>query len=426
VNYSCKEKVDESLLISTKPTVFEDILEIDGVAQSVESYTIQCPPRMEAEVIFLIEDGAKIDTGDVVCILENKDLQSEYENLLIQLEEYEAGLSKSHADLAMQYAMMEAQVKSIDAQTAIANLDSLQLSYATPKQRRLKELEMEKAAIEKQKLTRKLEALETINKSQIRKQELQIQRWKNRIKSTKERLDMCTLKANHAGIAIRANSWLTGAKVQEGDQAWSNMPLITIPDLSKMKVIIQASESEYKRININDSVEFTFDAMPENKARGRIRAVSPVGKAISQNSKVKVFDIEATIDSAITLPDPGFTAKCKIVLRRVPNVIVIPQIAIFDVDSQKVVYVKRKRGYEERQVITGITSPKSAVIDTGLTGKEMLSLIRPSASLIKKQTFLPDSIVKRFAMRKDTTRSTPNVFMSSESSQGGGMIVIYY
>ncbi|HBL71923.1 MAG TPA: hypothetical protein DD409_02985 [Bacteroidales bacterium] len=409
------------LLVSAAPSDFEDVLMIDGVAESVRSAVVACPEELEAEIVYLVDDGAWVDSGQVVCRLESKELNSMYDNLMVSLESYEAALVKSKANLEMQYALLEAQVKSLDAQTAIANLDSLQLAYVSPKERRLKELDMERAAIERAKLTNKLKALETINRSQLRKQELQIVRWTNRVQTAKDLLDKLTLKADQAGMAIWSDSWLTGEKIKIGEVAYSGMPLIMIPDLKNMKVKIEATETQFKQLNMNDSIEFTFDAMPGKKAWGHITSMTPIGRPISRSSKVKVFDLEASIDSAMTLPEPGLSVNCRIFLKRVPNVIVLPQLALFDVDSLKVVYVKKGKHYEPRQVITGASSSKLAVILAGLTGKEDVSLIKPASNKVKQLVRLPDSLVKKYGAPVPSTKMPMPMSSGMQGGKQGGM-----
>jgi multidrug efflux pump subunit AcrA (membrane-fusion protein) len=316
--------------------------------------------------------------------------------------------------MELQYALLDAQVKSINAQTAIANLDSLQLMYASPNDRRIKELEMQKAAIEKSKLEKQLKALETINRNQIRRREIQVERRENRLKEAKSRLDELIIRAPHSGLALRAISWLTGKTLQEGDGAWSGMPLVTLPDLTTMKVVIQASEISYKRINVNDPVEITFDAMPDNVAWGKILKKAPIGKPIINDSKVKVFEMEASIDSCSKgLPDPGLTAKCNIVIRRLKDTLVIPQLAIFDQDSMKVVYVKLSKGFEERQILTGATSPKEAVVVAGLSKKERISLKKPISADIRQRLRLPDSVVKKHSATDNQLLPVPDAFINN-------------
>lgn len=253
--YSCSKKQEKEILIHNfGNSVFEDIVELDGMVNSVRSVTINAPDRINAEIIFLVEDGKQVKEGDIVCVLESRELINDYEELLRDLENTKANLEKSKADLNMKYAMLQAQVKSIEAQTQIANLDSAQLKFSSPNQRKITELNLRRAAIEKSKLEKKLKAVESINKSQLKGLEVRISRWENRIQSAQEMIEQLTIKAPQAGLAMRGESWYTGLKLQEGDQVESDMPLITIPDLNEMKVIIQASEASYKRINENDPV----------------------------------------------------------------------------------------------------------------------------------------------------------------------------
>ena len=310
---SCNKNNKEK--ISTYPILksnFENSLVIDGVAEPVRYTTIACPNNVEAIITYLIDDGTYVNEGDVVCILEDNDRKTIYDNLVIQLETAEAELSKVKADLLMQYALLEAQVKNNKADTEIAQLDSLQLQFATPTQKRIKELELERALIEKKKFEKKLEALEIINQSEVRKMELNIQQLTNRLATAKTILDGLTIRSPRKGLAVVSNSRMTGEKLKVGDNVWNNMPLIIIPEVSEMKVKMMAGEVDFRQINEHDSVSFSFDAMPGNVAYGKITKKLPVGQPYKRDSKVKFFEVEASVDSARQLPEPGFTANCKV------------------------------------------------------------------------------------------------------------------
>ncbi|MCX6307253.1 MAG: efflux RND transporter periplasmic adaptor subunit, partial [Bacteroidia bacterium] len=286
--------------------------------------------------------------------------------------------------------------------------------YASPVQRRIKELELQKAAIVKNKLMKKLKALDIINWSQIRRMELQIQNKENRKKSIMDNIEQLTIKATQSGMVVRAISWQTGKKIQEGETVWPNMPLIYIPDMSEMKVKISASEANYKRLSLNDRVEYSFDAMPGNVASGIILSKAPIGQSITKNSKVKFFEVEASMETSNSLPTPGMSVTCNIILQRVKDTIVVPQIAIFEEDSMKIVYVKQENGFEKRQVKIGPSSPKLAVIVKGLIGKERLSMIKPSSASVQMTTLLPDSglIIKK-GVKTKVANSTKTQFTKS-------------
>jgi len=393
---SCQDTEKKEILINHIAHInFEDILTVDGTVNAVRSVTMTCPQQLEGEIVYLIEDGTYVHAGDLVCQLENRETQDVIDQLAIAVENAKANLTKTKANLEMRYAQLDAQVKTNEVQTSIANLDSLQLIYASPVQRRVKELELQKAAIIKNKLTKSME--------------LQIKSQENRQSMIMAIIDQMTIKATQSGMAMRAISYRTDKTVQEGDEVWDNMPLVNIPDMTEMKVKILASESSYKRMNIGDRVEYTFDAMPGNVASGKILSKAPIGQPITRNSKVKFFEVEASMDKSKVLPTPGLSVSCNVILQRVKDTIVVPQIAIFDEDSIKVVYVKQEKGYEKRQINIGPSSPKLAVIAKGLTGKESLSLIKPSSASVKKTTLLPVSTRKIKKSAKAPAKISANI-----------------
>lgn len=395
VLFSCQSH-DQSQLSTykIKSTNFEDVLEISGIAEPIQTTSIGCPREADGLITFIVEDGVYVNEGDIVCILEDSNLKKRYDEAVVNLETAKAELNKTRADLDLRYALLEAQVKNNAAQTDISNLDSIQLQYSTKNQQTIKRLELSQVAIEKAKLQKKLRSLAIINQSELKKSEFQIQRLTAEIQSSKEQLDGLVLKSPKKGIVTRAMHY-SGRKVQEGDNLWYGMSMINIPDMSKMKIIITASEGSYKRISENDLVEYSFDAMPQNKAWGKILKKSPVGQPIKENSKVKIFEIEATVDSARIMPGPGLSANCKVILNRVKDTIVIPQIAIFEQDSMQVVYVKNGGKFEMRQVAIGTSSLKSAIVVAGLKVGEEISFVKPGTSLIEKKTVLPKKKMKK-------------------------------
>ena len=171
-------------------TDFENSILIEGIVEPIRFTTLVCPRNVDGIVTFLIENGTYVNEGEVVCIIEDNNQQNNYDNLQISLENAVAELSKVSADLEMQYALLEAQVKNNEVDTEIADLDSLQLLFATPTQKRIKELELERAYIEKTKLTQKLQSLDIINRSEIRKLEINIQQLTTRLQSAEKTLEI--------------------------------------------------------------------------------------------------------------------------------------------------------------------------------------------------------------------------------------------
>ena len=391
---SCSQRDPNIATFTVTYGDFTHSLTIEGVVEPVYSTTLIGPRIYDGAILFIAEDGELVEEGQVVCIIENMEIQSSYDQILIDLENAEAGLNKIIADQNMQLALLEAQVRTNEADTKIAQMDSLQIAYASLVQRMIKELELEKATIEKERYEKKLEALKVIQQSEIRRREIEIERLKIRVGTTKEQLDALTIRAPRSGTVLRTTNPLTGNKLQVGDPVWSNFPLVSIPDYRQMKVKIMASETDFRMINVNDSVSFTFDAMPGNMGTGKILKKAPVGQPYKRNGKMKYFEIEASIDNVGTMPEPGFTANCHVIMKQVKNVLSIPQIALFEEDSIKVVYVQRQKGFERREVLTDHSSTREAVVTAGLTEGEIIALGKPNPAHVKTQVALPDSLTQ--------------------------------
>jgi HlyD family secretion protein len=414
--FSCQlDKGNESAQYRLFPDSYVDDLVLEGSVQAMNSSTIVCPSHIEGTIIFLIEDGAMVKQGDTVCIIENREITDYYETMIDRVEQTRAQYNKGKADLEMSFALLMAQVKSNEAQTAITNLDSAQLQYLSPQQRKVKELQLKIASVEKEKYQTRLSFLEKINDSELKRLQLQIQQTQSQADRIKSIIDGMVMVAPLNGMALRSQSRQTRSALQEGDLVWEGMPLVEIPDLSKVRVTIMASEPHYKRIKVGNSVSYTFDAMPGNLAWGKIERKASVGQSISRNSKVRQFEVSATVDSFLVLPEVGLSAKARILLTQITDTIVVPQLAIFDDDSLKVVYVKQKgNNYEKRQVVLGKASPTNAIIAAGLQGDETLSFIKPKNARINSEVYLPDSVVNFFKNNNEIDNDMP-MFMESGS-----------
>lgn len=384
---SCsKKEIKAPSTILIQKSVFENIASINGYVEPTNTFTISCPTYVDGTVVWLIEEGSFVQKGDTVCILEDKSILENYNDIATKIIDAEMELEKLKATQALELAMMEAEVKANNAETQIANLDSLQLKYYSTVQRRIKELELKKAIILQQKLKRKEKTFKKIQSSDLKRREFNIKRLTSQLESMQKRIETLTITAPADGMIVRSTHYVTDKKILVGDPVWSNMPILFIPVKNEMKVKIEAPEGMFKRINEKDSVEYTFDAMPQNRAKGIITKKSPVGRPLKQDSKVKVFEIEASVATYDALPEPGFTCNCRIILNRVTDTIVVPQIAVFERDSIKVVYVVHPGYYEMREVRTGASSPEKIIVQHGLLKGDEITLTEPDYSLVKKKT----------------------------------------
>lgn len=360
-------------------SAYEDVLVIDGYTESVNSLNIHCPRHVKGTIVSIVETGTHVKKGDVVCIIEDADVSNNHERWTIDLESAYAELEKLKASQRLESALLDAQVQNNEAEAMLAGVDSIQMLYMSPAERRTKELQLERAAIERDRLLKKVEGTKAIQKIDVMRIEKRIEWIKRCLEDERKKMESLTIRAPRDGVAVRAKRWPWGSATWTiGDNVWNGRVVVTLPDFDKMKVLIHAQETEYKRLHMGDSIMYTFDAMPDNCGWGRITKLAPVGKEHTEGSQVKTFEIEASIDSLLAPIEPGLSARSHIYLRHIPDTIVVPTISIFDKDSLKVVYVRKGNRYEEREVTLGLSSPVMTIVADGLSEGEHIALIKPN------------------------------------------------
>jgi len=144
------------------------------------------------------------------------------------------------------------------------------------------------------------------------------------------------------------------------------------------------SESAYKRIQREQSIEATVDAFPHIRLTGKIKYKAPVGKPVKEQSEVKMFEMTASLDSACLSLQPGLGVTCQVLVNSIPDTMVVPLISLFDEDSTKVVYVARNDRFFRKTVKVSDQNSLEAVVVSGLDGHEVLALSKPPESLISQ------------------------------------------
>ena len=305
-------------------------------------------------------------------------IANSYDRLVLDLESAYADLEKLKATQRLDSALLDAQVRNNDAETMLAEFDSLQMLYMSPTERRTKELQLERASIERARLLKKVESTRVMQEIDVMRMEKHIAWVQRNLDAERKKKESLTICAPEDGLAVRARRWPWSDETWTiGDNVWNGRVVVTLPDFDEMKVLLYAQETEYKRLQMGDSVTYSFDAMPDNRGWGHITKLASVGQTHTSGSQVKTFEIEASIDSLLAPIEPGLSVQCHIYIKHIPDTIVVPTVSIFDKDSLKVVYVHNGRKFEAREVTLGIGSPKMTVVAEGLNAGERIALIKP-------------------------------------------------
>jgi HlyD family secretion protein len=411
LQFSCNRNKDPGIMtFQVARSDFIEKIDVTGTVQAVVTYPVMPPKRTfgQMTVLRLAADGAYVKKGDTICVLTLPELESMHQEVVTSVETLEAELKKTEADNQLNIALLEAQLATSEAQLKIASIDSLRMRFATAANKKLLELQIKKALIEKQKTEKKLTATKLIGETDIRSRKARIMQEKARVQTMKDQLNSMTILAQRDGIVSRTEArkiyfmgpqglGSVGGAIKEGSVLFFDSPVLQFPDLSKMQISAEVAEADFKKIEKGQKVLITVDAAKELATTGMVNRKGLIGRTAEMysESKVKFYEIIIDIDSCHSKIKPGLSAHCTIILKEAKDTLFVPALALFERDSTHVVYVLKNRKFTPVKVETGMSGSSYTIITGGLKGDEIIALSEPPGSLItreKKKSEKSDSI----------------------------------
>jgi HlyD family secretion protein len=381
---SNQKKVNSLQAYTVKKNDFINTMTVSGVLETSRSISVTCPVRgYDLNIDWIIEEGTIAHKGDTLCKLECADLETRYNEAMKNANVARSNYEKAKAQQELESSLLQSQIQTNDASTKIAMLDSSKLAFLSPANRRITELKLEKAMIEKNKLVRRLEFMKKINNSALRALQTRIQIQERNMQTEGTNIEKLIIISDTSGIVRYDNNMITGKKIKPGDIIWGSLPILKLVDLSEFQVRLFVNENQYQNIQKDLKTEMVIDAYQNIKLKGKITQKKPSGKPVRENSNVKVFEIVTSIDSLPVSLQPGVSVTCKVYLNTLKDTITIPLMSVFEKDSLKVVYVRHQGKIQRRTITTSLLSDKFIVVTNGLKPKDQILLTEPPEYLLK-------------------------------------------
>jgi membrane fusion protein (multidrug efflux system) len=182
-----------------------------------------------------------------------------------------------------------------------------------------------------------------------------------KVKASEASLENAKIEFGYTRIYAPFNGVVGISKVRVGDyasRAGSTSVLTTISSISGVRVRFQISEREYLRIAAMTQEEVTL-------AKKNVQLILADGTIYPQTGEVNFADreidpktgtltIEATFPNPKGLLRPGLFVKTRVLLSTVPNAVLVPQRAVFQLQSMAQVFT-----------VTDSSTLKVTVVETG-------------------------------------------------------------
>ena len=379
----------------------------DGELEAVERVEIHAPRvRGQLKITELFPEGDRVEVGDLLIEFEKSEFEKRVTEARQELEAAKAERVQKLATQRVEIARLEADIENREAEMRLAELQVEKMEFESFIEKEEAKLKAKQASLSLNQATEKLEAQVIIDEAERKKQDILVDSRQRRLDKAEKDYESLSVTAEHPGIVVYDKLWKGGRieKIRVGDEPWGGATLMSLPDLSKMRVKTYVNEVDVDKLEVDQSALIQLDALPGPVFHGRITQIATLGHEKEGDRNVKIFDVEIGLDEEDKRLKPGMSATSQIIIETVPErpeaaesdsvqpppqeeefaghlPLYIPLDAVFEKDGKTLVYLVRGRENEEREVVLGKRNDNYIIVEEGLGAGDRVALRDPTLVL---------------------------------------------
>lgn len=344
------------------PQLVQDVFEGQGILYPIHQASLS--PKITAPVQrFYVNRGSRVHTGQLLAVLSNKDLSA---GLVSARGAYDSALATYEATTTstLPEEIQAAQAAAADAKSNLANqLRLYQSELNLYHQGAIPRRQVDATAVT---LTQAKSAFATAQKRLVDLKTSGLTQQQRAAKGQMESAHGQYLSAvaqlSYSQLRSPINGFVTERTVYEGDIAPAGTPLLVVMDTSRVILRLHMPQAQAAQLRVGDPATLSVPGIP-----GAVPAkVSIISPALDPSSTTVEVWLQA--DNPHHNLTPGASVSASIVVRKVPDALVVPESAILvgDNGEKSVMVVGPDSLAYTKPVTTGIRDGDLVQILSGL------------------------------------------------------------
>ena len=329
----------------------------------------------EIKITDLIEEGSVVDSGQYIATLDHKVIEEVLTAARLELEAAAAIIEDAKLDSNLSLSNYRDLIVNSRSDVEERKIVLAESVYESPSVIKKAEMDLNKA---ERKLFQDIKGIEMRQRqlrSQMERRNIDLRLKQQRVDDLLKLYDALIIKAPKPGMVIYAKDRF-GIKIQIGSMLTPWSPIIaTLPDMTKMISETFINEIDIAKIKVKQNVTLSIDAFPDKELKGEVISVANIGQPMPKSDS-KVFEVNIRVFGSDPDLKPAMTTGNVIQTGTFTDKIFVPSEAVFETDSTKFVYIKKKKVM--RQLVDlGEENEDYVIINKGVTEGEVLLLSEP-------------------------------------------------
>jgi HlyD family secretion protein len=332
---------------------YVDIVEIRGDVRPLKSIMVSAPMQAgELQILKLAASGSAVKAGDVVVEFDGSTLQR-------TIQEKQSELRQAQDEL--EQAKAQGSITTEQDRTTLLHsrydVDRAKLGL-TDDQNIISKIDAQKAKLAVADAEQRLRAAQTTDGANrdasttgFAAQESKIAKVRADLERAQRSLAALKVTAPADGLVSILSNWRASSmggeqEFRPGDRAWAGAQILELPDLSSVHLAARLDESDRGRLQVGQAATIRVDAIPDHDYQASVTDLSVLARVdFSSWPPVKQFDLKLTFRDADTRVRPGMSAAARVVVGRIPAMLLVPVEAVFLVDGRTLVYRAEGRAF---------------------------------------------------------------------------------
>src|SRR3989449_4885926 len=350
----------------------------NGKVEPIEPHIIQAQLTTFIETV-AVKEGQTVNRGQILMTLDAKDVRSELAHMREELVGAEdqrrmalgGGSPDEVAQLNSDLAKTNSEIERLRRER-----DSLERLYAKQAATR-REIDETKTALEKAEADKRL--IEEKKTAISQRTKLQAERAVPRIDMARNSIRSLEEKLNSAQVAAPISGTVYSLPARAGTYVRTGDVLAELADLKRIRVRVFVDEPELGSLKEGQSVEVTWEALPDRTWTGQVEQLP---KTIVARGSRNVGEVLCSVgnEQAELLPNTNVNVRIRTGERE--NALTISRAAVRTEGGGRYVLLVDQGRLRKRDVKVGISNATDYEILSGITERDVIAL--PGASELQQ------------------------------------------
>ena len=378
----------------------------NGELEAIEAVEIHAPRvHGQLKITELFPEGDHVEVGDLLIEFDKSEFEKRVTEAEQELAAAEAERIQSLATQRVEIGRLGADIENREAEVRLAELQVEKMKFESFVEKEEVKLKAMQAVLALRQARDKLEAQRIIDGAERKKQDINVNARQRNLDKAQEDFENLSVHAEQPGIVVYDKIWKGGRieKIRVGDEPWGGQTMMSLPDLSQMRVKTYVNEVDVDKLAEGQRTLIKLDALPGPVFEGVITHIATLGHEKEGDRNIKIFDVEIGLDKEDVRLKPGMSATSEVIVETVPPQpqavesdsvqpppvkeeftgypLYIPLDAVFAKEGKTLVYLVGDGGSEQREIVLGKHNDNYVIVEEGLGPGDRVALRDPTLVL---------------------------------------------